>query len=131
VDGSHSSLAALAWAYQQAETTGCSLDVVGAWGFPVYLGVAGAWPTEFDPEAIVRHQLLTAIERVVPKPTPVPVRIVVRQASPAGALLQEARGANLLVVGTRGHSELTEMLLGSVSLHCVAHSACPVVVVRG
>jgi nucleotide-binding universal stress UspA family protein len=46
------------------------------------------------------------------------------------ALIEAAEGAELLVVGGRGHSELAEMLLGSVSLHCVARAPCPVVVVH-
>jgi len=48
----------------------------------------------------------------------------------APVLLEAARGASLLVVGSRGHGEFTGMLLGSVSEHCVTHARCPVVVVR-
>jgi hypothetical protein len=33
-------------------------------------------------------------------------------------------------VGCHGHGELTGMLLGSVSMHCMTHATCPVVVVR-
>ncbi|HEY5179466.1 MAG TPA: universal stress protein [Dermatophilaceae bacterium] len=42
---------------------------------------------------------------------------------------RRSRDAQLLVVGSHGHSEIAQ-LLGSVSYHCVAHAACPVVVVR-
>ncbi|MEV4729659.1 universal stress protein [Saccharopolyspora sp. NPDC049426] len=55
---------------------------------------------------------------------------VVRQ-DPVRALLDEAKNADLLVVGRRGRGGFAEMLLGSVSRHCVDHAPCPVVVVRG
>jgi nucleotide-binding universal stress UspA family protein len=46
-------------------------------------------------------------------------------------LLKAAEGADLLVVGSRGHGGFAGMLLGSVSEHVAAHSPCPVVVVHG
>ena len=39
-------------------------------------------------------------------------------------------GADLLVVGSRGHSELADILLGSVGMHCATHAHCPVLVYR-
>jgi nucleotide-binding universal stress UspA family protein len=47
----------------------------------------------------------------------------------ARALLDAAKGAGLLVVGSRGHAGFTEALLGSVGQYCVHHAECPVVVV--
>jgi nucleotide-binding universal stress UspA family protein len=55
---------------------------------------------------------------------------VVAEGPPALELLKAAQNADLLVVGSRGHGAFAGMLLGSVSEHCVAHSSCPVVVVR-
>ncbi|MEV0561406.1 universal stress protein [Dactylosporangium sp. NPDC049742] len=51
------------------------------------------------------------------------------QGHPAKVLLDAANGAELLVVGSRGHGTFTGILLGSVSQHCVQHAPCPVVVV--
>jgi len=45
-------------------------------------------------------------------------------------LTETAEGADLLVVGSRGHGGFTGLLLGSVSEHVVTHAPCPVVVVR-
>ena len=55
----------------------------------------------------------------------------VKEGNAAQVLLDAASGADLLVVGSRGHGGFAEALLGSVSQHCVHHAPCAVVVVRG
>lgn len=45
-------------------------------------------------------------------------------------LLDAAQGAELLVVGSRGHHAVSGLLLGSVGLHCATHAPCPVLIVR-
>ena len=45
-------------------------------------------------------------------------------------LLDASDGADLLVVGSRGHGGFVEALLGSTGQHCVNHATCPVVVIR-
>lgn len=55
----------------------------------------------------------------------------VAEGNPAQVLIDASDGADLLVVGSRGHGGFTEALLGSVSQHCVQHAHCPVVVIRG
>jgi nucleotide-binding universal stress UspA family protein len=59
------------------------------------------------------------------------VRSLVINGHPAEALIYAADGADLLVVGSRGHGSFAEALLGSVSQHCVHHARCPVLIVRG
>ena len=54
----------------------------------------------------------------------------VTRGHPAEVLVAAARGADLLVVGSRGHVALPGRPLGSVSEHVAARAPCPVVVVR-
>ena len=49
---------------------------------------------------------------------------------PAPILVEASKGADLLVVGSRGHGEFVGMLIGSVSEYCAANAHCPVVVHR-
>ena len=49
---------------------------------------------------------------------------------PAPSLVDAAKGADLLVVGSRGHGQFVGMLLGSVSEYCVRNASCPVLVHR-
>jgi len=56
----------------------------------------------------------------------------VRDGEPGPAIVEEAKewGADLVVVGSRGHTGLRRMLAGSVSQYVVDHAPCPVEVVH-
>ena len=131
VDGSEPSRQALRWAAQQAERSTATLVAVIAWQPPEVFG-AMIPPTglavDFSAEA--RNVLEHTVKSVLGSQPPVPMRIEVVQGRPALILDQASHRADLLVVGNRGRRALEELLLGSVSLHCVFHAACPVVVVR-
>ena len=134
VDGSPSSRAALKWAVQQARRSGGTVDAVIAWQFPA-TGNFGWAPVsaidDLDFESIAKHTLDEAIGSLGDQAAGVTIRPLVIQGLPAQVLLDTAEGADLLVVGSRGHGGFADALLGSVSQHCVHHAPCPVVVMRG
>ena len=133
VDGSSSSDSALRWAIRQAGLTGATVDAVLAWHYPVAAGGYGWAPTGleggFDFKENAEKVLADAISAAVDPG--VLVRARVAEGDPAQVLVDASDGADLLVVGNRGHGGFTEALLGSVSQHCVHHAHCPVVVIRG
>lgn len=132
VDGSDSSKAALAWAVRQAAMTGAEVDAVCAWQIPAAYGYGYAMTLAIpDLEKGAASELDQAIAAVQDTAPGVEIRPLVVQDNPAQALLDCAKGADLLVVGNRGHGGFTGALLGSVGQHCVQHAECPVVIIRG
>jgi nucleotide-binding universal stress UspA family protein len=132
VDGSASSLAALRWAVRQAELTGSSVDAVIAWQPPAAsdLGWGVAMVDDTDYAELAAKTLAEAISMAADPASRVRVRPMVEEGYAAQVLLDASAGADLLVVGSRGHGGFASALLGSVSLHCTHHARCPVVVIR-
>ena len=131
VDGSPSSMAALRWAILQAELTGCDVEAVIAWRLPSRYGFAAVTDRATDFEGDARKILADALNEVSSVKPDVLIRSSVAEGHPAEVLVRAARGADMLVVGSRGHGGFTEAVLGSVSQHCVHHAPCPVLVIRG
>jgi len=133
VDGSDPSIRALRWAARQAEWSGASLDVLTVWTFPEHPAPLGImidvpWPDELMAEA--RVKLDEVIRSALPNFDPGRIHARVIRGSAVPVLLDAARDAELLAVGSRGRGVMAELLLGSVSEGCVRHAACPVVVIR-
>jgi nucleotide-binding universal stress UspA family protein len=132
VDGSEPSLEALRWAGRQASLTGASLDAVMAWETPAYGWVdLPSSARDFDLDAPAGRALAEAVETALPPEQAKGVHQVVVMGHAAQVLLDQAQGADLIVVGVRGHGTFRATLLGSVSHAVTLHAACPVVVVRG
>ena len=130
VDGSESSLEALRWAAGQARLTGSILEAVIAWEPPSSWGRTPTWPPGTDPEVEKARPLAEAVDSVLGPEAASDVRQVVTDGHPAAVLVEAAEHADLLVVGRRGTGELSDILIGSVSHHCVSHAPCPVTVVH-
>lgn len=133
VDGSEPSLKALRWAGRQAALTGATLEAVIAWELPGaygWLGVPGR-PEDIDFEEPAAQALAEAVNTALPPDRAATVTQTVVLGNPAQAILDQAEGADLIVVGARGYGTFRATLLGSVSNTVTSHASCPVVVVRG
>lgn len=60
----------------------------------------------------------------------VAARPVILNGHPSDVLVRHSNHADLLALGSRGHSQIAGMLLGSTSDYCTRHASCPVMVVR-
>ena len=128
VDGSQCSIDALQWAARQAELTGATIDAVISWEYPTPYGMEFG-VLDVDWAATAQTALDTALHQAFgPDVEMINGRVI--RGRPAEVLVAEAAGAELLVVGSRGHGAMAGMLLGSVSEHVVAHAPCPVLVIR-
>jgi nucleotide-binding universal stress UspA family protein len=130
VDGSEPSKRALRWAAQFARSVGARLDAIAAWQFPVGYGW-GAVPLEWSPGQDMEKVLTESVDEVFGSDRPEDIRLAVREGGAAKVLLEEAQGALILVVGSRGHGGFAGLLLGSVSASVAEHASCPVLVVHG
>ncbi|MDN3242006.1 universal stress protein [Glycomyces tritici] len=131
VDGSGPSIRALEWAVRQARRTGAKIEAVQAWEVPTMYGsgmMVLPGGEEFDQSA--RQSLEAAVSHALGAKTDVEVEHHTVGGHPAKTLIDMAEGADLLVVGSRGHGGFVGSLIGSVSHYCVHHAPCPVVVIR-
>lgn len=134
VDGSPSSLNAVAVASHEAGIRGAELRLVHAFGRSSSHLPAGGPP--WNPAgAGVRELLdgtLAAAERRARDVAPhVDITRDVTVGEPLMVLEIASRTASLVVVGSRGLGAFGSLLLGSTSAHLAAHGRCPVLVVRG
>src|SRR5262245_25743061 len=104
VDGSEPSGDALRWAIRYARMTGATVRAVTVWHLPTSFGwgPVAAIP-EMDLEGDARAALKATVEAVTDTMEPVGIQTEVVEGPPALTLLRAADGADLLVVGSRGH----------------------------
>jgi nucleotide-binding universal stress UspA family protein len=136
VDGSETSREALRWAADEAVARGAELQVVHAWEVPtigVGVGLTPGRRTTAAPEGQQQEARQLVTDMVTQELTDHALRDIrpsVGRGSPASVLIDAARGADLLVVGSRGLGGFKGLLLGSVSTKMANHAPCPVVIVR-
>ncbi len=132
VDDSDGSRRALEWAIREAKVRGAHVAAVHVWHFPyVPTGpfVPAPVPGSDAIEAEARHVLDRSVDSVDASDLEQPVERVSVCDGAVKGLLDAAKDADLLVVGSRGRGGFTGLLLGSVSQEVAHHAPCPVVIV--
>ncbi|MEU1299413.1 universal stress protein [Streptomyces shenzhenensis] len=134
VDGSPSSLDAVATAAHEAAVRGTGLRLIHAFGWPSIPPPPGGppWsPAAAGVRAQVDSTLAEAEQRAREAAPRVDIAREVTVGEPLMVLEIESRTASLVVVGSRGLGAFGSLLLGSTAVHLAAHAHCPVLVVRG
>ena len=129
VDGSPASDAAIDFAVAAADLASCPLVAVHTWWDPLFDPVTEpllGWDAIVDDEKRVVAEQLAGRWAAYPD---LVVSTVVERTHPSRALLDRARGARLVVVGSRGRGGFIGLLLGSVSRAMVHRAPGPVAVV--
>jgi nucleotide-binding universal stress UspA family protein len=133
VDGSEASKEALRWAIREAELRHATLRAVHAWLYPAVLTGGFVPPDALDWNVLrsdAEEALHATLREVAGEDPRANIERIVVDGPAARALVEAAKDADLLVVGSRGHSGFTGLLLGSVSQQCAHHAPCAVVIMR-
>lgn len=129
VDGSDGGRRALDWAVREAASRGGAVQAVIAWSVD---DIAPRPPVTTSPTAerdraaaVLDEEISGVVQRHGSR---LPVAGEVVEGPPAQVLTAAARAADLLVLGSHGHSRVRHTVLGSVSEACIRGATCPVVV---
>jgi nucleotide-binding universal stress UspA family protein len=126
IDGTPLSEAAIAFAFEAASARRAPLVAVHTWAEPVIAELV-----DWQSAAVEAEEALA--ERLAgwgAKYPDVPVQRIVARTAATRALLDQSTRAQLVVVGSRGHGEISGLLLDSVSNALVHTAHCPVAIVR-
>ncbi len=129
IDGSEGAKAAFRWALAEARLRNAPLRVVHAWTHARVGGTTLRVETG-DPQHEAEELLERTISDAATDAHTVNIDRQVVHGEAARALVAAVSQSDLLVVGSRGRGGFAELLVGSVSQHCVHHAPCPVVVVH-
>ncbi|MCU1570488.1 MAG: hypothetical protein JWR33_1229 [Naasia sp.] len=128
--GDGSDEAALRLAVDEATLLHRELRVIHVRDFPAMVPdalVEGAATAGLDAQGSLLSEVVDRIRTANPE---LLVRGILVEGHPAGALLREAEGAELLVVGRHGWRVMERFFIGSISRDIIARPPCPVAVVR-
>ena len=140
VDGSENSLRALGFALDLAEKYAASVLIVNVFQFPaaymspddplVYSGSRAALIK--DLQRVHEKTLAKAVDEARRLKPGLEVAEELKEGEPAAEIVEAAKegGFDVIVVGHRGLSRLSEILLGSVSERVAHLASCAVVIVK-
>jgi len=134
IDGSPNSERALDWAMRQAAAVRAPLTVITVHEVPK--SYWGGIPVVGPGDEPVLETLRRAAEEMTRKVAgrlgdagPASVTVHAVSGFVVKELVDASQDADLVVLGARGASGFTRLIMGSVSNEVVQHSACPVVIV--
>jgi len=129
VDGSEHAAQALDRAVHEARLRGARLEIVHALPEPMmFADPVFARPTPIAKLRVAGGELIDeALAGVNDEGLEIGRTVAVGHT--AQVLCHAAKGADLLVVGSRGYGGFRGLLVGSVTQQVVAHAPCPVLVV--
>jgi nucleotide-binding universal stress UspA family protein len=130
-DGSAHSRRALEWAAREAALRRVPLTVITVHQIPV--GLRGSGMLYLPEHAAAEHgrrAVQLEMDKVLAElGRPVSVTVLSRSGHPARQLLEAARDADMIVLGSRGAGGFARLVMGSVSTQVSQHARCPVVIV--
>lgn len=128
LDGTRESLAAVDWAAREARARGVTLQII-------QVRETGAYPyspvaddeVEREWAQTITSEALDDLNRRMPE---LAATVDMVAGRPAHVLADASAETDLLVLGSRGLSTVLGFIVGSTALPTVAHTVCPVVLVR-
>jgi nucleotide-binding universal stress UspA family protein len=129
IDGSESAQNALQWAVDEARRRNATVEAVYAWHQPFVTGYAYMGEMDLGDFEVEAKQILDTAIDAVDATGIEPITGTLMPGSAASVLVEVAKGASLLVVGSRGRGGFSGLLLGSVSQQAAHHAPCPVVII--
>jgi nucleotide-binding universal stress UspA family protein len=128
VDGSEESVTALRRSIRIANALNASVLAIATWRLPS--GYASMGDYEYTPLDDANSILSGAAKSVFGAKNPSWFSTATFEGNAADVLIEQSSGAEMLVVGSRGHGGLAGVLLGSVSAMCAEHAHCPVLIIH-
>jgi nucleotide-binding universal stress UspA family protein len=134
VDGSGPGQRALNWAVAEAARRAranqpTSVQAVASWQYDPLSEPQGAVLRLPDPRVTADRALAHAIADARADHPDIAVAGEVVEGKASDVLTRASAGADLLVLGSHGHSQIFHAVLGSVAEACVRNATCPVVVI--
>ena len=128
IDGSEASIAALRRGIVMANALNASIEAVTSWA--VSSGYMAMGDPAYSPLSDADAILSGATKSVFGAKAPDWYKTATFEGNAADVLIDCSRGAEMLIVGSRGHGGLAGVLLGSVSAMCAERAHCPVLIIH-
>lgn len=128
VDGSEASVTALRHGIRMANALGASLEAIATWH--LLSSYSSGSEFGFTPQDDARSILEGAVKSTFGADVPEWFTATTMEGKADQILIEQSRGAEMLVVGSRGHGGLSGLLLGSVSALCAERAHCPVLIIH-